>query len=145
MIAEEQYDLLKPLVNENTVELIKKQMPWLSVEQKKLISINRKEIIMIEPYMFQKAADKPTGRVFVKLGIIYQVVPGLSVNETLYKAISPNNSLLTKEELLTKAIAWYSNVIIADYRLSCSVVLLSLSLNLIYVYIIKICKRVQEA
>jgi hypothetical protein len=111
MIAEEQYDLLKPLVNENTAELIKERMPLLSVEQKKLITVNEPDIQGVAPYLFQKANDEPTGRVFVKIGILYFVVPGFS--DTLKKVFEPRN---TVDEFQTAASTFKHNLIVADYR-----------------------------
>jgi hypothetical protein len=53
-------------------------MPLLSPNQKKLITVNEPDIQGVCPNLFQKAIDESTGRVLVKIGLLYFVEPGFS-------------------------------------------------------------------
>jgi hypothetical protein len=130
MISEEKYDSLKPLVTENTIKLFKRRMPLLNVEQKKLITVNGQDIFDQCPYLFEKTYDRPSGRVFVKIGVLYLVLPGFRM-EKMFQS-KPGNS---PKEIHEIKEFFARNTIYVDYRF----VLSYLFGNLLSYYIILTC------
>jgi hypothetical protein len=111
MISSGEFESLKPLLSENTLDTIKQKLPLLNTEQKKLIAVREDDIQGMSPYLFQKASDEANSRVFVKIGMLYFVVPGFS--DTLKRVFEPRNSV---NEFQEAATAFKHNLIVADYR-----------------------------
>jgi hypothetical protein len=111
MISSKEIDNLKPLLSQNTLQQIERKLPLLSAEQRRLVAVKEEDIQGMAPYLFQKATDEANTRVFVKIGMLYFVVPGFS--DTLKKVFEPRNSV---NEFQEAATAFKHNLIVADYR-----------------------------
>ncbi len=106
LISNGEFESLKPVVSENTLNTIKQKIPLLSIEHRKRIAFKEGDINGIVPYLFQKVNNNANSRVFVKIGMLYFVVPGFS--DTIEKVIKTGNPLGVREI--------EHHLIVADYR-----------------------------
>lgn len=107
IISRGDFDSLKGLVQESSIETIKKNYSRLSPQQKDLIGTKKDDIQMQTLHLFETAS--PSDDVtFVKIGLLFQIVPGIT--EAFDEAKRNPNSHL---ELIKK---FQNDLIVADYQ-----------------------------
>jgi hypothetical protein len=113
-ISKGDFDSLNNLVHEDSLKEIKKNYEGLSAQQRKLIAVRVEDIQGQVPYLFQTANDEKESRTFVKIGVLYFVVPGLA--DTLQKVFSPTQNMSNGSEFNEVSKTFKHNLIVADYR-----------------------------
>ena len=110
-ISQGDFESLKPLIQEDSLEIIKKNYALLNQEQKKLIGVVETDNQGMAPYLFQQAEDDSSSRTFVKIGVLFFYVPGFG--DKLNKVFKPQSSV---SEFTEAAQTFKFNLIVADYR-----------------------------
>lgn len=108
MISRGDFESLNGLVQSSSIETIKQNYSKLSTQQKESIATRKEDIQMSTPHLFETATPEGSDRSYVKIGIAFQIVPGLS---TLLEEAKQNPNALME---LTKKIQ--TDLIVADYQ-----------------------------
>ena len=111
LIARGEFDSLRNLVMESSIDTIKKNYALLSAEQKSMIATNQDDIQMQTLHLFDTVSPddaEKRGVTYVKIGMLFQIVPG--IREVFDEARKKPNAHM---EIIRK---FQQDLIVADYQ-----------------------------
>lgn len=106
LISRGEFDGLKGLVHDESIEKIKPKYQLLTQAQKSLIAVNPNDVQVQVPYMFEEAAAESS--LYVKMGLLFYVVPGF------HDALS--QSMFDPVQQFEMRKKFQEDLIVADYR-----------------------------
>lgn len=105
-ISRGDFDSLKGLVRDESIETIKKNFAQLSAQQKEKIATRKEDIQMQSLHVFETVSFE-NAATYVKIGMLFQMLPGLA--NMWENAKDPN-------ALMEIAKRMQTDLIVADYQ-----------------------------
>lgn len=108
-ISRGDFDTIKGLVHDSSIETIKQNYSRLNAQQKALIAARKEDVQMQTLHMFEKVSPNQDVT-FVKIGILFQILPG--VVDLLEEA---KRNPTAHVEIFKK---FQTDLLVADYQLA---------------------------
>ena len=105
-ISRGDFESLKGLVRDESIEIIKNNFSLLSAQQKEQIATRKEDIHLRRLHVFETVSNQ-NGVTYVKIGMLFQILPGIS--NMWDNAKDPNSLVEIAKRMLT-------DLIIADYQ-----------------------------
>lgn len=108
-ISRGEFDSLKGLVRDDSIEIIKKNFSLLSDQQKKQIATRKEDIHLHRLHVFETVSNQNGSNqvTYVKIGMLFHILPGIA---NMWENVKDSNALM---EIAKRML---TDLIVADYQ-----------------------------